>query len=477
MVGLGMAGTGRGPYNGPVITSWQGALDYLYDLANWETRPPGVSLTFELDRIRSVLAELGDPHTAWPAVHVAGTNGKGSVCAMTASALLHGGTRVGLFTSPHLHTVRERIVVDGRMISERAVIEWLNRNRSMLDAHDGLTTFEALTALAFSFFAANQVDVAVVEAGLGGRLDTTNVVEPAVCCLTSIGLDHVAVLGDTLELIARDKTGIIKQMVPVVSAPQDESVLVVLEEESARQRAPLTLIGRDITMRQGGLQGLDGDWRQNIVIVSGLPGSRRRYSAALRLLGRHQVVNAAVAVGALENVAQRVVATSMAALSVNAIESGLADAAWPGRFELLGKRPALVVDGAHNPSAMRVLRETLDELFPRSRMHLVFGASRDKAVVDMLGVLAERTATSVATASEHPRAMPAADVADGLAALGLAPRVEPCPAVALETALAEAGKSDVVLVTGSIYLVADAREAWADMGQMPMPPRDPPLEK
>ena len=203
-----------------MIDRWQAALDRLYGLANWETRPPGTQPSFELDRMRRILDALGRPEQRWPALHVAGTNGKGSTCAMLASALRESGYRVGLYSSPHLHSLRERIQVDGRPISEAAVCDWLDAQAGLFAREPATTTFEALTALAFDHFAREAVDIAVVEVGLGGRLDSTNLVEPAVCAITPIGMDHAEVLGPTLSVIARDKAGILKPGVPAVIAPR-----------------------------------------------------------------------------------------------------------------------------------------------------------------------------------------------------------------------------------------------------------------
>lgn len=449
-----------------MVTTWQGALDYLYGLANWETRPPGTSVTFELDRIRALLDDLGAPHEAWPAIHVAGTNGKGSVCAMVAPALKASGAKTGLFTSPHLHTVRERIQVDGAMIVERDVIAWLNRNRRHLDRQPGLTTFEALTAMAFSHFRDQGVDVAVVEVGLGGRLDTTNVVAPVITAMTTIALDHTAVLGATESEIARDKAGIVKPGVPLVSAPQTPEVLSVLESATQRADASLRLVGRDIVLveRRPTANG------QDLVIESRRGGRPGRHAVSIGLRGRHQAVNAAVAVGVLDLI------DAAGALDVTdaSIARGLSAATWPGRYEVLSRHPCLIVDGAHNPDAVRALAATLEEDCPDATVHLVFGASRDKDVAAMLDPLRRCVGTSIATASEHPRSMPAGALATTMASRGLRADVAATPGEALARALERAAAEDVVLVTGSVFVVADAREAFADLGGMPMPPRDPP---
>lgn len=463
-----MAHVGCRPYNAAMVRTWQDALDYLYGLANWETRPPGTSLTFELDRMRSVLGRLGDPQREWPAVHVAGTNGKGSTCAMLSAAFDAGGRRVGLFTSPHLHTVRERVSVNDRLISETAVIGWLNENRAVLEEDDGLTTFEALTALAFSHFADQKVDVAVVEVGLGGRLDTTNVVDSAVTVLTTVGLDHTGVLGETREAIAHDKVGVFRPAVPIVCCPQEPEVLAIVQREASRLGCPLLTVGDDVVISEEVVT----DRGQSFVVDVGGSGSGQRYVVELALMGHHQRTNAAAAVAALHALRD-----SEIGLSVRSIETGLANAEWPGRFERLSDGPALIVDGAHNPDAASALRRTLDERFPGLKRHLVVGVSRDKDVAGILKPLVDGAASVTATRSEHPRALPAAAVAEQLRGLGVTAHVAELPADALDWALVQAGPDQVVIATGSIFVVADVREAWADRGGMPMPPRDPPPER
>ena len=448
-----------------MTTIWQEALDTLYGLANWETRPPGARHDFGLERIRGLLEALGDPQAAWPAVHVAGTNGKGSTCAMLASALVAAGYRVGLYTSPHLHTVRERVQVDGELISEAAVIAWLDAHRGLLEATPGLTTFEALTALAFSHFRDAGVDVAVVEVGLGGRLDTTNVVLPVVSVLTAIGLDHTEVLGPTLAAIALDKCGILRPGVAVVSAPQEDEAGAVVEAEAVRVGAPLTRVGRDV--RWHARPTADGE---RLAVEVGGDDGPRLFDLALGLAGPHQHENAATAVGALVRLAER-----GWALDRRAVERGLAEARWPARFERFGDGPVLVIDGAHNPHGAAALVRALAAHHPGARRHLVVGASYGKDVEGILAALLPAVTTVVATRADHPKAMPASEVAETAGALGYAVRVADSPSQALELALGAAEPSDVVVAAGSIFVAADVREAWLARAGLPLPPRDPPI--
>lgn len=450
-----------------MLTTYPEALDYLYSRANWETRPPGTKPTFELDRIRRLLANLGDPHLQWPAVHVGGTNGKGSACAMIAEGLRSAGYRVGLYTSPHLHTLRERVRVDGELVSELEVVDWLNANRAALDSEPGLTTFEALTALAFSHFACHAVDVAVVEVGLGGTLDTTNVVRPVVSVLTQIGLDHTEVLGETIPQIAADKAGIIKPGVPVVSAPQSLAALAVIEARTAEAGSPLVLLGRDV------------DWhaeagcvepRPMTVSVRSIDGDRR-HDFVVALGGLYQAENAAVAATTLDVLGLRGWSVSAAA-----IREGLARAQWPGRFERFGARPTVVVDGAHNVHGARALETSLTECYPDAPRCLIVGSSRDKAVGRLLEVLLPTAKWVYAAAAEHPRAMPPEDLAALIEAQGRQASAMESPEAALESAIDVAAPDGVVVATGSIFLAAQVRLECLRRRGLVLPPTDPPKE-
>ena len=459
------------------MSRWQWALDRLYGLANWETRPPGTPFTFELARIERVLAALGHPQRAWPAVHVGGTNGKGSTCAMTERVLREAGLRVGLFTSPHVHTVRERIQVDGQPISRGAVIDWLEQHAALLDGEPELTTFEALTALACHHFAREAVDIAVIEVGLGGRLDTTRVVRPLVSVLTPIGLDHRAILGDTLRQIASDKVGIFRPGVPVVSARQEPEAAQVIEAEAARMGCPLARVEDWLTVDARGAeptaQELSLRWRRPP--QASWPAA---WTQRLGLQGEFQRRNAATALLALATLSR-----GDLPIPFEAVRRGLEVARWPARFEVfpVAERGAhLVVDGAHNPHAARALVAALDEAFGEARRHLVLGVGLGKDLDAMLDVLLPGSSSVTTTHADHPKARPATAVAEharrrsGSLEVAL-PIVEGGhPGRALRLALRRAREGEVVVATGSIFVAGDTREAWARLGRMPMPPRDPP---
>lgn len=456
-------------------SSWQRALDELYGFVNWETKAAGARTVYRLDRVRAILAAQGDPQRAWPAVHVGGTNGKGSTCAMIASILRASGYRTGLYSSPHMHTVRERIQVDGRPIAEREVEAWLERRRELLAAHEGVTTFEVLTALAFEHFARREVDVAVVEVGLGGRLDTTRVVEPAVTVLTSIGLDHREVLGDTLRQIASDKVGILRPGVPAIAAPQEPEALAVIEAECERLGVPLALVGREAACE---VVELDPHGQRLAIAVAGTAAGHApaRYDVRTVLLGPHQRVNATAAVAAAD-------ALRRAGWRIDrgSVARGMGAARWPGRFEILAapgspsEGAAFVVDGAHNPHAVAALVATLAEVFPdRRRTILIVGIGGEKDRGAMLASLLPHADRILTARADHPKAIPAEALAGEIRAAGR--EADPCasPASALAAARAEAGPGDVVLATGSIFLAADVREAAADLGWLELTERDPP---
>lgn len=456
-----------------MIADWQGALDALYSLTNWETRPPGTSLSFELDRMRALLAGLGHPERRWRAVHVGGTNGKGSTCAMIAAGLQAAGGRVGLYSSPHLHTVRERIQVDGRMIAEAEVIAWLNRHARLLDSLPGLTTFEALTALAFDHFASAGADIAVIEVGLGGRLDSTNVLErPELCVITPVGLDHAAVLGPTPAIIARDKAGIFKPGSPAVAAPQLPEVRVVLREEAAAVGCRLVEVEAEATW-SGGQARAGGGQRFELALAD---GAFEHLEIALN--GAFQRLNAATAALALRELDAMGWGTGP-----EARRAGLAAARWPGRLEswdmaaVLGRPgPILVLDGAHNPPAAAVLDAALDEVWPGRQRHYILGCSLDKDIDGVLAALLPDAASVSCFRAPHPRALSGHELADRIRERAGAPAAvtaAPDASAALDQALLRSRPGEVIVGTGSIFVAAALRWEWARRGGLPLPERDP----
>ena len=331
-------------------------MEYLNSFLNYEQvtayRYPEV---FSLDRMERLLDRLGNPHRRYPTLHVAGTKGKGSTCAFAASILRAAGLRVGLYTSPHLITFRERFRINGRPIPEEKLAEVVGRIQP--NAAPDLTFFEVTTACAFLYFAQERVDAAVVEVGLGGRLDATNLLMPEVTVITPISLDHMDKLGDTVEAIAREKAGIIKPGVPVVMASQPIEARRVFEETAVGRGAPL--------------HGVEKEVRSDEVILS-LEGTRCGIETPVRsypdlqipLLGRHQLSNAVAAIRAVELFAQR----RGLSLTSRAVQEGLRQTEWPGRCQLIQGNPPILLDGAQNAASARVLKEMVAELFPGRRV-------------------------------------------------------------------------------------------------------------
>jgi dihydrofolate synthase/folylpolyglutamate synthase len=389
------------------------------------------AMRFGLHRVERALEALGHPERACPALHVAGTNGKGSTCAMASAALQAAGLRTGLYTSPHLTAFNERIRVDGRPIGDDELAEVVESLRRACPWHDAggpderLTYFEFATVLAFHYLARAGVAAAVIEVGLGGRLDATNVLRPAVTAVARIGLDHTQLLGDTIEAVAREKAGIFKPGVAaVVSAAQPPGALETLRAEAARVGAPFE------------------------VAPAGWAGP-------LALLGPHQQGNAGLAAAAL-----RALRRSGLPIDEAAIAHGLATASWPGRLERMGR---VLLDGAHNPDGAAALAAALAALHPGRPLEIVFGVLADKDHRGMLAALATAARRLHLVAPSSTRARPAAEVAGEAAALGVAADVHGGLAEALDCAL-RADPSGPVVVAGSLYLVGEARALLLQRG-------------
>lgn len=425
--------------------TYDDALAFWYGRVNYEVKAAGPD-DLKLERMRAFLARLGCPQDRLRIVHVTGTKGKGSTSAMLAAVLRAAGYRVGLFTSPHLVRVEERIQVDGEPITPAELAALMGDLAPAVRgleaaAYPGPTFFEIGTALGFLHFVRRRVDVAVVEVGLGGRFDSTNVCTPLVSVITSVGLDHTAQLGTTLEEIAYQKAGIIKPGVPVVSGVTQSGPRAVVRRVAADLRAPLTEIGRDF-----GYEYRPGGGPAVVTITT----ARRYPPFALGLLGEHQAANAAVAIAAAERL-------QAAGLSVpdTAVARGLTDVRWPARVEVVGTRPALVLDCAHNVPSAEALVATLRQSFaPGGRKACVFAVSADKPYAEMLGVLAGYFGHFHLTRyGNNPRCVPPETLA-GLLPAGAA-SVHPTAPAAWAAARAAAGPDDLVCATGSVFLAGE----------------------
>ena len=426
------------------------ALDYLYSFVDYSLKHSSelAKAEFNLDRMRALMELLGNPQESYTILHVAGTKGKGSVCALAASGLEAAGYRVGLYTSPHLLDYCERIQVNGLPVSHEDLVNLVDRARPAVARVPKLTTFEITTAIALLHFANAKAEVAVVEVGLGGRLDATNVVMPAVSVITSLSYDHMAVLGDTLEKIAGEKAGIIKDQVPVVSAPQKDEALEVLERTARDRHADFTLVGREITY-EALEHSLDG---QSLRVTNG----SRTLSLRMPLLGAHQVQNAATAAAALWALSDAGLKTSN-----EAIQQGFSVVNWPARFQVVRREPPLIFDSAHNQDSFARLRQALDDYFPGRQVYLVFGASEDKNIPGMFQEMREKISRMFVTRADHPRALPSERIIQLSRIAGIASEEMPSVKTALDRALGLASKDgSIVLSAGSMFVTAEAIAAW-----------------
>jgi len=425
------------------------ALDYLYHFTDYErmAKPRDrATSVFGLARMNQLLEFLGNPQLKLRAIHIAGTKGKGSTAAMAASILQAAGASVGLYTSPHVLHVRERIMVDGQWIAEPRLTDHINTMYPYLQ--DSLKTsakytptfFEIFTAAAFLEFLAQGVDYAVFEVGLGGRLDATNVLAPIVCGITHISFDHTDKLGDTLAEIAGEKAGILKRGVPAVVAPQEPEALAAIEAKAKAVGAPLVLVGRDVALRNG---------RTNIEVATPLRTYRR---LKVPLAGHHQRQNAATAVALAETACER----TGRRLTAKAVRDGLQAVRWRARIEVVAQRPTVVVDAAHNVASIRALLDTLDRNFSFKRLLLVVGISADKDIVGILRELVPRASLVVTTRSQSPRAAEPEELARQARAIAPVETVaspDPCQALAL--ARRRAASDDLVCLTGSFYVAGE----------------------
>jgi len=412
-------------------------------LCTYLTSLQAKGMQMDLAPIQRILQKMQNPQDAYPSIIIGGTNGKGSICAMISSILAAAGRRVGLYTSPHLVDVRERIRCDGRMISPAEMAVCIATVRDQ--GGDTLTYFEFLTAMAFLYFCRKKVDLAILEVGMGGRLDATNVVQPIVSVVSNISLDHQAYLGNRLSQIAGEKAGIIKEEGICLTAATQKSVLSVLDDICRGRRARLYRIGRDMNIRR--------ERHGETFVYSGLERRYNRLPSPFR--GRHQVRNAAVAVGLTEILSQK-----GWDIPERAIREGLKKADWPGRLEVIQESPRMVLDGAHNPAGISALCRALKDDFKYHRLLMIFGVLADKDYRRMIGRVADMADMLILTRPPSERALAPAEMA------GMASRycqnvlVVEDPEQALHIALSQAEPKDLICVAGSLYLVGQIKRDW-----------------
>lgn len=425
------------------------ALQFINSFANYErtaswTYPDDV----KLDRMQALAKALGNPQNRYETIIIAGSKGKGSTAAFLSSILRMENLRVGLYTSPHLVDVRERIQVNGLWIGETRFVEIALRLRNILDdaswRKNPPTYFEILTAMAFCHFEQMKVQVAVLEVGLGGIYDSTNIAPAKVVGLTPISLEHTDKLGKTIAKIAVQKCGVVKGRESVVASPQADEAESVIRKTVEAKEASVTWVGRDIKIFEREFS----DHSQTFDLKAPFGNF---FGLETALLGRHQLDNAAVAVGLAKALEKK----TRLKISDSAIRQGIRDAAWPGRLDQISNRPSVVLDGAQNPASARTALLGIKRHFHFEKMVLVLGVSQDKDLEGILAELLPSASAVVVTESQNPRATPAVVVAEAARQSGKEVMIEKTPRAALEKAKSLAGPEDIILVTGSLFLLGE----------------------
>ena len=452
-------------------SQYQSALDYLYSFVDYSlTRQDRLAAAnFNLERMVQLMDLLGNPQQNFKIIHVAGTKGKGSTSAMIASVLEHTGFTVGLYTSPHMIDFTERIQVNHKNLSHEKLVEITEKLKPTIASIPELTTFEITTAIALVAFEEAGVTFAVLEVGLGGRLDSTNIVNPLISVITSLSFDHMNVLGDTISQIATEKAGIIKQGCPLVLAPQEETPRKVVEAIADERSAPIFEVGSDLLFCAGPhslkdqtviLWSREDQDKMNIYLHAPQQSEWKPLLIKIPLLGYHQAQNTATAYAVIEEVRKAGIK-----VSDEAVREGFASVEWPGRFEMINDEPIIMIDSAHNPDSALKLRLAMDDYLTDKEIVLVFGVSEDKDVRGIFSQLLPRVKFMVATQSTHPRAMQSEKLVELAQQSG-------CPAVAtsdlpaaLEIAYKLAGGNTAVVVAGSVFVAGAAREEWPSVKQ------------
>jgi dihydrofolate synthase / folylpolyglutamate synthase len=443
--------------------NYEAAVRYLLSLGRELAAPTqAAAAKFDLENITVLAEKLVRPDRAYPSVHIAGTNGKGSTAAFLESILRHAGFRTGLNTSPHLERINERIRVAGEEISDEAFAETLTRILTAIEellaagtlrAHP--TYFECVTAMAFSYFAKERVEFGIFEVGLGGRLDATNILHPVISVITRIDFDHENFLGHSLAEIAAEKAGILKESVPVIVAEQPPEAREVILARAEERRCPVIEIATALRVQEE--EAKDGFARARVTELA----SGWSIDLAPSLAGRFQLQNALNAVAAARWLCGR-----GSRISDEAIRRGIAQTVWPGRLEKLQSEPDVYLDGAHNPGAARELAEFWKQNLAGRKIYLLYGALRDKAVDEVTGLLFAYAQEVIFTEPRTSRAISAAQLEELAAHHAGRSRVIADAEGALEYAVSKAGTGDAVFVTGSLYLVGQLRHYWKNRAQV-----------
>jgi dihydrofolate synthase / folylpolyglutamate synthase len=428
------------------------AIQYVYQFTNYEAVPrPHAEDNYDLRRLFEILALLGNPHLKARSLHITGTNGKGSTAAMLASVLTSSGYKTGLYTSPHLITTRERFMIDGQMISESEFTEIVAYIKPFVEevnkraTYGILTVFEILTVVSFVFFANNKAFFQVMEVGMGGRFDATNVIQPEICFMASISYDHCDILGDTLTKIAGEKCGIIKPGCTVISHPQVEEAALVIRNDCRKKEVKLIEVGREINRRS-----LKYDFDHQDIEVIGRLGT---YQVTIPLLGQYQLDNTAAAVAGLEVLIEK----GYRITSEN-IHQGLAAVQFPGRMNLVARNPLIVLDGGHNPGAAHNLKEAVLQYFTPHKRILVIGIAGDKDIPAIIRELAPAFPDVIVTKAHSQRAARPGVLAAEFAKYGIKALQTEDVVSAISEAKSRASPRDLIVITGSLYVVGEAKE-------------------
>ncbi len=448
--------TGKGTPRKRAIRTYDSALRYLFAQTDYEQmlRVRYNRETFSLNRMRLLLKKLGDPHKRIRAVHIVGTKGKGSTATMLAEMLQACDYKVGLYTSPHICDIRERIRVNGDMITQAQMTRLINRALPHIErmADSKPTFFEIITAMAFYHFAETKVDIAIIEAGLGGRLDSTNVLKPALCGVTSISLDHTHQLGNTIAKIAAEKAGIFKRDIPIVSVPQVPEAKRVLQEHAKDSKAQLMFTGEDIDFSYRVESSRQVGCHARICLTT--PRSRFEH-LPVPLLGEHQALNCGLALALLDQLKIQ----GMQIDDEQAIE-GLAGVFLPGRMEVVSTDPRILVDGAHNSASIQALLRAIGQHIPYDSMVMIFGCAADKDIHGMMDQIATGADKVIFTRAKNtPRAARPEDLAASYhERSGREAQVTEDLQEAIRVARSAVSREDIICICGSFYLVGEAKD-------------------
>lgn len=412
--------------------TYKEAVEYLYSLQKY-------GIKFGLSKTSNILKAFGNPHMGRRFIHIAGSNGKGSVASMMESVLIKAGLKVGFYSSPHLVRFTERFRINRREMSKEDATEIISELQNIIDLNHPPTFFEVTTAMAFIYFAREKTDIAIMEVGMGGRLDATNVIVPDVSVITNISLEHQFFLGSSLTAIAGEKAGIIKTGVDVITAAKQKKVIDVFHNICKKKKAPLWRIGKDIRYRSNGSRLNYYGFKHNIKDLE------------LSLEGGFQSRNASLALGALEILENRGIR-----ISLEEIREGLKDTVWPGRMHAISRDPLIILDGAHNPNAIRTLAESIEKDFKYKRLILVLGVMEDKDLGKIVKNITPRADYTIFSRPEYYRAAEPEYLMKK--ALGLIKKGEVIPTLpeAINKAIHMADPDDLVLITGSLFTVGEA---------------------